>query len=233
MSDFIVRAENLVKTYTTGPEVLKVLRGVELDIRAGEFLAVTGVSGSGKSTLLHMLGLLDEWDSGRIYFDDRDVSTLSSAQRDTLRNQEIGFVFQFYHLLPELTVLENTLLPAMAANSTFSWLANRSELRKWALEILAQLSLADRARHRPAQLSGGEQQRAAIARALINKPRLLLADEPTGNLDVRTGNRILDLLAQLNSSNNQTIVMVTHDPDTASRAHRQLHLDQGRIHSSS
>ena len=233
MSEFIIRAENLVKTYTTGPEVLKVLRGVELDIRAGEFLAVTGISGSGKSTLLHMLGLLDEWDSGRIYFDDRDVSTLSSAQRDSLRNQEIGFVFQFYHLLPELTVLENTLLPAMVANSTFSWLGSRTKLRKRALEILAQLSLADRARHRPAQLSGGEHQRAAIARALINQPRLLLADEPTGNLDVRTGNRILDLLAELNSSNHQTIVMVTHDPDTASRAHRHLHLDQGRIHSSS
>ena len=226
MSEFIIRAENLVKTYTTGPEVLKVLRGVELDIRAGEFLAVTGISGSGKSTLLHMLGLLDEWDSGRIYFDDRDVSTLSSAQRDSLRNQEIGFVFQFYHLLPELTVLENTLLPAMVANSTFSWLGSRTKLRKRALEILAQLSLADRARHRPAQLSGGEHQRAAIARALINQPRLLLADEPTGN-------RILDLLAELNSSNHQTIVMVTHDPDTASRAHRHLHLDQGRIHSSS
>ena len=233
MSEFIIRAENLVKTYTTGPEVLEVLRSVHLELRAGEFLAITGISGSGKSTLLHLLGLLDEWDSGTIYFDDRDVSALSAAQRDRLRNRQIGFVFQFYHLLPELTVLENTLLPAMVTNSTLSWIANRAKLRKGALEILDQLGLADRARHRPAQLSGGEQQRAAIARALVNQPRLLLADEPTGNLDVRTGGRILDLLEQLNSSNKQTIVMVTHDPATAGRAHRQLHLDQGRIHTSS
>ena len=231
MSEFIVRAENIIKTYTTGPEVLEVLRGVDLELRAGEFLAVTGVSGSGKSTLLHLLGLLDEWDSGTIYFDDRDVSALSAAQRDRLRNQEIGFVFQFYHLLPELTVLENTLLPAMVANSTFSWLGSRAKLRKTALDILDQLGLADRARHRPAQLSGGEQQRTAIARALVNKPRLLLADEPTGNLDLGTGGRILDLLESLNSNTKQTIVMVTHDPATAERAHRQLHLDQGRIHS--
>ena len=233
MSEFIVRVENLVKTYTMGPEVIKVLRGVQLDLRAGEFLAISGVSGSGKSTLLHMLGLLDEWDSGSVHFDGRDVSTLSHSQRDWLRNQEIGFVFQFYHLLPELTVLENTLLPAMVANSTFSWIAGRAKLRKRAYKVLDQLGLADRAKHRPAQLSGGEQQRVAIARALINKPRLLLADEPTGNLDLKTGARILDLLEELNSQNNQTIVMVTHDPATASRAHRQLHLDQGRIHGSS
>ena len=233
MSEFIVRAENLVKTYTMGPEVLQVLRGVHLDLRDGEFLAVTGVSGSGKSTLLHLLGLLDEWDSGTIYFDDRDVSALSAAQRDLLRNRQIGFVFQFYHLLPELTVLENTLLPAMVANTSFSWLGKRAKLRKRAMDILAQLGLAERAKHRPAQLSGGEQQRTAIARALINEPRLLLADEPTGNLDLRTGGRILDLLEELNSSKKQTIVMVTHDPDTAGRAHRHLHLEQGRIHNSS
>ena len=231
MSDYIVRAENLVKTYTTGPEVLKVLRGVEIDVRAGEFLAISGISGSGKSTLLHMLGLLDEWDSGKVYFDGQDVSGLWGAQRDELRNKEIGFVFQFYHLLPELTVLENTLLPAMVANSSFSWLGKRAKLRTEAMKILAELGLADRAKHRPAQLSGGEQQRAAIARALINKPRLLLADEPTGNLDVDTGAKILDMLLKLNSQANQTIVMVTHDPDTAGRAHRHLQLEQGRIHS--
>ena len=233
MSEHIVRAENLVKTYTTGPEVLEVLRGVHLELRDGEFLAVSGVSGSGKSTLLHLLGLLDEWDSGTIYFDDRDVSALSTTQRDVLRNRQIGFVFQFYHLLPELTVLENTLLPAMVTNSSLSWLGKRDKLRKRAMDILAQLGLAERAKHRPAQLSGGEQQRTAIARALINEPRLLLADEPTGNLDLRTGGRILNLLEELNSNTKQTIVMVTHDPDTAGRAHRHLHLDQGQIHNSS
>ncbi len=233
MNNTIIRAENLVKTYTTGPEVLRILRGLELSVRPGEFLAVTGVSGSGKSTLLHLLGLLDECDSGRIYFDEQDVSALSRAQRDRLRNRQIGFVFQFYHLLPELTVLENTMLPAMVTNSTFSWLGSRAKLRKQALEILNQLSLADRAKHRPAQLSGGEQQRTAIARALINKPRLLLADEPTGNLDLDTGARILDLLETLNSQHNQTIVMVSHDPDTANRAHRCLHLEQGQIHNCS
>ena len=233
MNNTILRAENLVKTYSNGPEVLRILRGLDLSVAAGEFLAITGVSGSGKSTLLHLLGLLDDWDSGSIYFDEQDVSAFSSAQRDQLRNRKIGFVFQFYHLLPELTVLENTMLPAMVANSTFSWLASRAKLRKEALEILNQLSLADRAKHRPAQLSGGEQQRTAIARALINKPRLLLADEPTGNLDVETGAQILELLETLNSQHNQTIVMVTHDPDTANRAHRRLHLEQGCIHSSS
>ena len=233
MSNTIIRAENIVKTYTTGPEVLRVLRGFDLSVEAGEFLAVSGVSGSGKSTLLHLLGLLDEWDSGRIFFDDQDVSTLSRTQRDRVRNQQIGFVFQFYHLLPELTVLENTMLPMMVGNSTFSWLGSRSRMRSQALELLALLGLADRAHHRPSQLSGGEQQRTAIARALINKPRLLLADEPTGNLDLDTGAQILDLLVTLNSQHNQTIVMVTHDPDTANRVHRHLLLEQGRIHNCS
>ncbi len=232
-SNTIIRAENIVKTYTSGAEVLHILRGLELSVQAGEFLAVNGVSGSGKSTLLHLLGLLDEWDSGRIYFDEQDVSALSAAQRDRLRNQQIGFVFQFYHLLPELTVLENTMLPAMVGNSTLSWLGCRARIRKQALEVLDQLGLADRTRHRPSQLSGGEQQRTAIARALINKPRLLLADEPTGNLDVDTGAQILDLLETFNSQHNQTIIMVSHDPDTAKRAHRRLHLEQGRIHNCS
>jgi len=232
MNNTIIRAEKIVKTYTTGPEVLHILRGFDLSVQAGEFLVITGVSGSGKSTLLHLLGLLDEWDSGRIFFDEQDVSTLSRTQRDRLRNQQIGFVFQFYHLLPELSVLENTMLPMMVGNSTFSWLGSRSGMQSQALEVLAQLGLAERAGHRPSQLSGGEQQRTAIARALINKPRLLLADEPTGNLDVDTGAQILDLLARLNSQQNQTIVMVTHDLDTAKRAHRHLILEQGRIHNS-
>jgi len=233
MSNTIIRAENIVKTYTTGPEVLRVLHGFDLSVYTGEFLAISGISGSGKSTLLHLLGLLDQWDSGRIFFDDQDVSTLSRTQRDRLRNQQIGFVFQFYHLLPELTVLENTMLPMMVGNSTFSWLRSRSRMTSQALELLALLGLAVRAHHRPSQLSGGEQQRTAIARALINKPRLLLADVPTGNLDLDTGAQILDLLATLNSQHNQTIVMVTHDPDTANRVHRHLLLEQGRIHNCS
>jgi len=232
MNNTIIRAEKIVKTYTSGPEVLQILRGFDLSVQTGEFLAITGVSGSGKSTLLHLLGLLDEWDSGRIFFDEQDVASLSKTQRDELRNRQIGFVFQFYHLLPELSVLENTMLPMMVGNSSFSWLGSRSGMRSQALEVLAQLGLTDRAGHRPSQLSGGEQQRTAIARALINKPRLLLADEPTGNLDVDTGGQILNLLAKLNSQQNQTIVMVTHDLDTAKRAHRHLVLEQGRIHTS-
>jgi len=231
MNNTILRAENLVKSYSSGPEVLRILRGLELSVRAGEFLAITGVSGSGKSTLLHLLGLLDEWDSGRIYFDEQDVSALSAARRDRLRNRQIGFVFQFYHLLPELTVLENTMLPAMVGTSSFSWLGSRGRIRAEAMEMLSQLGLSERAGHRPSQLSGGEQQRTAIARALINKPRLLLADEPTGNLDVDTGAQILDLLERFNSQHDQTIIMVSHDPDIANRAHRLLHLDKGRIHS--
>jgi len=233
MNNTIIRAEKIVKTYTSGPEVLQILRGFDLSVQTGEFLAITGVSGSGKSTLLHLLGLLDEWDSGRIFFDEQDVASLSKTQRDELRNRQIGFVFQFYHLLPELSVLENTMLPMMVGNSSFSWLGSRSGMRSQALEVLAQLGLTDRAGHRPSQLSGGEQQRTAIARALINKPRLLLADEPTGNLDVDTGGQILNLLAKLNSQQNQTIVMVTHDLDTAKRAHRHLVLEQGRIHNCS
>lgn len=233
MSDSIIRAEKLVKSYRTGPEVVRVLEGADMEVEAGEFVAVTGVSGSGKSTLLHLLGLLDEWESGSVLFDGQDVSRLSGRQRDKLRNQEIGFVFQFYHLLAELTVLENTLLPAMVGCSSFSWLGGRARLRKEALGVLEQLGLAERAKHRPGELSGGEQQRTAIARALINRPRLLLADEPTGNLDTETGGQILDLLESLNSGQGQTIIMVTHDQVTAGRAHRCVRLDEGLIHNCS
>ena len=230
MSDSIIRAEGLVKSYMSGPEVVRVLEGADMDVKAGEFVAITGVSGSGKSTLLHLLGLLDEWESGKMFFDGQDVAQFSAASRDRVRNEEIGFVFQFYHLLPELTVLENTLLPAMVGCSSFAWLGGRARLRAKAMEVLAKLGLADRARHRPSQLSGGEQQRTAIGRALINDPRLLLADEPTGNLDTRTGGQILDLLESINSQDGQTIIMVTHDEATAGRAHRRTQLHQGRIH---
>ncbi len=228
MSEPLIRAENLHKSYQLGRFRLDVLRGVSLTVRPGEFLAITGSSGSGKSTLLHLLGALDRPNDGRVFLDGTDVSALSQARRDRLRNRGVGFVFQFYHLLPELNVLENVLIPQMIGHGLAGWLRQRSTLRCEAAELLQRVGLGERARHKPAELSGGERQRVAIARALINHPRVVLADEPTGNLDRRTGHQILDLFTQLNRAG-QTIVMVTHDPHVAARAHRTLEMVDGRL----
>jgi lipoprotein-releasing system ATP-binding protein len=187
-----------------------------------------GASGSGKSTLLHILGALDLPDKGTVQFDGHDVFAQSPAARDRMRNRDVGFVFQFYHLLPELNVFENVLFPAMVSRSVAAWFRSGHEARRYARDVLNRVGLADRAEHRPNELSGGEFQRAAIARALVNHPRLLLADEPTGNLDTATGKEILGLLLQLNEQG-QTIVMVTHDRDVAAAAGRRVHLVDGRI----
>jgi len=229
MNDLAISAEGLHKSYRLGRVDLHVLRGVSFTVRRGEFAAIVGASGSGKSTLLHLVGLLDRPDRGKVALDGLDVSKLSATRRSAIRCTQIGFVFQFYHLLEELTVLENAILPAKVAHSTFGWLARRAELFEQARALLEELGLADRLRHRPRELSGGERQRVAIARALINKPKLLLADEPTGNLDSKTGGHIIELLERLNGQRNQTILMVTHDPAVASRAHRILHLTDGRL----
>jgi lipoprotein-releasing system ATP-binding protein len=202
---------------------------VSLSVKCGEFLAILGASGSGKSTLLHLMGLLDVMDRGSLVLDGADSRSLTTSQRDRIRSLDIGFVFQFYHLLPELSVLENVMLPAMTANRPLGWLANRRAARQRALEIIDHVGLSERVKHRPKQLSGGEQQRVAIARALMNSPKLLLADEPTGNLDSKTGGQIIKLLKQLNQETRQTVVMVTHDASLAALADRIVHLRDGRL----
>jgi ABC-type lipoprotein export system ATPase subunit len=205
-----------------------VLKGVDLAVREGEFVAVVGASGSGKSTLLHILGGLDRPNRGAIRFDGRDLNRVGARELNRFRNHTVGFVFQFYHLLDELTVLENVFLPAMVSRSVAGWLVHRRDARRRAEELLDQLGLRERARHKPYQLSGGERQRVAIGRALMNQPRLLLADEPTGNLDSTTGNGILTVFDTLHQAG-QTIVMVTHDERVAGRAQRVITLADGRV----
>ncbi len=223
----ILKAENVHKSYRMGATRVKVLKGVDLAVQEGEFIAIVGASGSGKSTLLHILGGLDRPDKGVVRYDGRDLNRVGARELNTYRNERVGFVFQFYHLLDELSVLENVFLPALVSRSVIGWLTSRRKVRRRAEELLDQLGLRERARHKPYQLSGGERQRAAIGRALMNQPRLLLADEPTGNLDSATGNGILAVFDKLNKAG-QTIVMVTHDDRIARRAQRVVTLADGR-----
>jgi len=217
--DFILTVQGLKKTYRMGATKVKVLTGADLAVNKGEFVAIIGSSGSGKSTLLHILGALDKPDRGTVAFAGRDLSRFGAGELNRFRNKKVGFVFQFYHLLDELNVLENVYLPVMAGRSVIGWFFCRKWAKNRAEELLKQLGLSDRAKHKPYQLSGGERQRVAIGRALMNEPQLLLADEPTGNLDSATGNSILDVLEKLNRAG-QTIVMVTHDDRIAQRANR-------------
>ena len=222
-------AHGLRKNYRKGQVTIPVLRNVDLSVQDGEFLAVVGKSGSGKSTLLHLLATLDSPDDGEICFDGQRIDNLSTLRRDRWRNRQVGIVFQFYHLLPELTTFENVLLPAMiAAPLRSAWIRRRDD-RQRARELLDLVGLSHRLTHRPRELSGGEMQRAAIARSLMNQPQILLADEPTGNLDRQTGLQILQLLQSLNQDHKLTIVMVTHDPASAQRAHRVVQLVEGRV----
>jgi len=211
-----------------GATRVEVLKGVDLTVRQGEFVAIVGASGSGKSTLLHILGGLDRPDKGVVEFDGRDLKRMRARELNRLRNEMVGFVFQFYHLLDELNVLENVVLPAMVSRTVIGWLLSRRAAKRRAMELLEQLGLKERVRHKPYQLSGGERQRVAIGRALMNQPRLLLADEPTGNLDSVTGSGILNVFEQLNRAG-QTIIMVTHDERVAARAQRVIVLEDGRI----
>lgn len=224
----ILAAKGINKSYTLGRQHNLVLRGVDLAIARGEFVAIMGASGSGKSTLLHILGLLDRPDEGQLYFEGKDTCTMKPRRQDQLRSSDIGFVFQFYHLLSELSVTENVLLPTMVAKSVWGWIKHRSQARRRAAELIEAVGLSLQARQRPATLSGGERQRTAIARALVQRPKLLLADEPTGNLDSQAGKTILEVLCELNRTG-QTIVMVTHDPAVAEQADRIVHLRDGRI----
>jgi len=222
-------AVKLRKSYRKGGVTIPVLRGVNLNVRRGEFLAIAGQSGSGKSTLLHLLGTLDAPDDGAIYFDGERIDNLRSRIRDRLRNKHFGMIFQMYHLLPELTALENVLLPLMIGRSVCGFLRRRREHHAAAARLLDMVGLGHRLKHKPRELSGGELQRAAIARALVASPEVLLADEPTGNLDGETGNEILRLLGSLNRQEKLTIVMVTHDRAIARRADRVVRLVDGRI----
>jgi len=224
-----VDARGLSKSYRLGKVDLHVLKDVDLKVRHGEFLSITGSSGSGKSTLLHLVGLLDVPDAGELSINGEDTLRYSAGRRSRHRCEEIGFVFQFYHLLPELTVLENVLMPAMVDTPPLGWLSGRAGARKRAKELIDEMGLSERIGHRPKELSGGERQRVAIARALMNKPKLLLADEPTGNLDTRTGAKIMDMLGRYNQEHNQTIIMVTHDEDLAHQANRYIVLRDGRL----
>jgi lipoprotein-releasing system ATP-binding protein len=230
MSETLLNASGLHKSYRMGRSTLDVLKGVSMSVTQGEFIAIMGSSGCGKSTLLHLLGALDVPDRGTVKFDGTDVFAGTYAQRDHLRNQTFGFVFQFYHLLPELNVLENVLIPCMVGHSVLAWMGRRADLRRHAAAMLDRLGLSGRLKHRPNELSGGERQRVAIARALANQPRVLLADEPTGNLDAATGQEITSVLTDLNRAG-QTIVMVTHDPLVAASAHRIVTLVDGKIRS--
>jgi lipoprotein-releasing system ATP-binding protein len=232
MSDPAVEVSKVYKSYRMGRTRLDVLRGVSLHVRDGEFLAIVGASGSGKSTLLHLIGLLDKADRGEITLAGRNADDLRGRRRNRARCRDVGFVFQFYHLLPEANVLENTLMPAMVDGPGWTWLARRGELRRRAAELLDELGLSERLRHRPKELSGGERQRVAIARALINEPRLLLADEPTGNLDSKTGRQIMEVLRSFHEKRNQTLIMVTHDASLAEQADRVLTLRDGKMQSS-
>ena len=226
--DFILKAEGLHKSYRMGATEVKVLKGVDLAVKRGEFLAIVGASGSGKSTLLHILGALDSPDKGVVAFAGRDLDRFSGDELNKFRNKMVGFVFQFYHLLDELSVLENVFLPVMVSRSVVGWFSCRRWAKRRARELLVQLGLGERANHKPYQLSGGERQRVAIGRALMNEPRLLLADEPTGNLDSATGNGILDVFEKLNRAG-QTIIMVSHDERIAQRAGRIVMLADGKI----
>ena len=224
-----VSAIAVAKAYRKGKSSVPVLRGVDVSVGKGEFLAIVGKSGSGKSTLMHLLGLLDTPDCGEVHLDGKRIDDLPPTNRDQLRNRIFGFVFQSYHLLPELTLLENVLTPLMIRDSIFTYWKNRRAYQDQAREMIAKVGLDHRLRHKPSELSGGEMQRAAIARALVARPRVLLADEPTGNLDSHTGREITDLMLKLNVEEHLSVVMVTHDMSLARQAQRIVKLCEGRI----
>jgi len=219
----LLECKELWKTYLTGGVGLEVLRGLDLQVRENEFIAITGESGCGKSTLLHLLGCLDEPTSGEIVFRATPISSLRERERDRLRNLSFGFVFQFHHLLPEFSALENAVLPGMMAGIPDHELWNRGET------LLAELNLSGRSRHKPVKLSGGEQQRVAVARAMINRPAVLLMDEPTGNLDPAGSLELIALIRRQQQEKSLTIIMVTHNREIAAKTDRQYELRNGKL----
>ena len=218
----LIALENVTKTYDSGENAVQALRGVDVQIGKGEFVAIIGPSGSGKSTLMHILGCLDSPSEGRYWLDGEDVAALSGRALARIRNQKLGFVFQTFNLLPRATIWKNVELPLLYAG------ISSDERKDRAMLALKRVGLDNRAKHRPNQLSGGQRQRVAIARALVNDPSLILADEPTGNLDQKTGGEIIEIFEEL-AANDQTIVLVTHDPAIAARTHRRITIVDGRI----
>lgn len=222
MSKEILKLENVEKKYSGSVEELHIINNLSFSVEEGEFISILGRSGSGKSTLLNIMGLLDRVDGGKIFIGGQEVDKLSEEERDKIKNQMIGFVFQFHYLLPEFTALENVMLPALLNNFD-----KKLEIEKRAKELLEKVGLGERENHKPSQLSGGEKQRVAIARALINSPKILLADEPTGNLDEETSEMIFKILKDINKNEKQTIIVVTHSKDLAEISDKQLYLKKG------
>ena len=222
MNNMIIKLEDVDKFYMETGNKLHILKKLNLEVKRGEFISILGKSGSGKSTLLNIMGLLDKIDGGKIWIDDKEVSSLNETERNNIKNHFLGFVFQFHYLMSEFTALENVMIPALLNN-----FKNKSEIEKEAKELLEIVGLAERMKHKPNQLSGGEKQRVAIARAMINKPKLILADEPTGNLDEDTGEMIFSLFRKINKERNQSIVVVTHARDLSQVTDRQIYLKRG------
>ena len=218
----IIKTENLVRHFTVGTQTVEALRGVSLDINKGEFVAIMGPSGSGKSTLMNIIGCLDSPTSGTYYLNNKNVSTLDDDALAMIRNHEIGFVFQNFHLLARNTALDNVMLPLKYAG------IDKSEQEEIAMEVIKSVDLESRADHQPSELSGGQQQRVAIARALVNKPSILFADEPTGNLDSKTGDDVMNLFTNLHKQG-QTIILITHEIDVANQAERIISIKDGKI----
>lgn len=222
MNNIIMKLEDIDKFYMETGNKLHILKKLNLEVKRGEFVSILGKSGSGKSTLLNIMGLLDKIDGGKIWIDNKEVSSLNEMERNNIKNHFLGFVFQFHYLMSEFTALENVMIPALLNN-----FKNKVEIEKEAKELLEIVGLAERMKHKPNQLSGGEKQRVAIARAMINKPKLILADEPTGNLDEDTGELIFSLFRKINKEHNQSIVVVTHARDLSQVTDRQIFLKKG------
>ena len=222
MNNIIMKLEDIDKFYMETGNKLHILKKLNLEVKRGEFVSILGKSGSGKSTLLNIMGLLDKIDGGKIWIDNKEVSSLNEMERNNIKNHFLGFVFQFHYLMSEFTALENVMIPALLNN-----FKNKAEVEKEAKELLEIVGLAERIKHKPNQLSGGEKQRVAIARAMINKPKLILADEPTGNLDEDTGELIFSLFRKINKEHNQSIVVVTHARDLSQVTDRQVYLKRG------
>lgn len=220
----MINLEHVSKEYPIGDIVFRALDDVSLKIKAGEFAAIIGPSGSGKSTLMHVIGLLDKPSKGKVFIENREISRLNDAELSSLRNEFVGFVFQQFNLIPKLTNLENVLLPTVYTKKMLTY-----DARKKGMDILTRFGIGDKADSYPNKISGGQQQRVAIARALIMEPKLLLADEPTGNLDQKSGHEILDLLVRLHKEEGLTLVIVTHDPEIASRSRKHIHIKDGKI----